>query len=87
MQQLKPAAKALVIFEGRFVLVQRDNRPDILNPNKWNLPGGQIEEGESPEQAIARELHEEIALSPSQISSMGTTLYTQANIRYTASPL
>ncbi len=42
------------------VLILRDNRSDILNPNVWGIPGGLQEEGESELQAICREVYEEL---------------------------
>lgn len=43
---------------GRVMLCRR--RPDVRNGLKWEFPGGKIEEGESPEAALARELKEEL---------------------------
>ena len=35
---------------------------DFLYPGCWTLPGGRVEEGESPELAIVREVKEELGL-------------------------
>jgi len=51
--------------DGRILLQQRDYAPGISFPGYWTLPGGRVEEGESPEQAIERELWEELEFVPS----------------------
>jgi 8-oxo-dGTP diphosphatase len=52
----------LVDRRRRVLLYRRDDRPDLPEPNKWDLIGGQVEPGETPEQAIVREVKEELAL-------------------------
>ena len=48
----------IVIRDGLVMLCQRkDAGPEAL---KWEFPGGKLEPGESPEQALARELREEL---------------------------
>jgi 8-oxo-dGTP diphosphatase len=54
---------AAIIFEndkGEFLLYLRDNKPDIPFPGYWDLIGGHVEEGETPEEALVREVKEEI---------------------------
>jgi len=51
---------AILEREGRVLVCQR--RPDQSHPLKWEFPGGKVEAGESPEQALARELEEELGI-------------------------
>lgn len=44
---------------GRLLLIQRGHDP---HRGLWSLPGGRIEAGESPEQAVVREVREETGL-------------------------
>lgn len=48
--------------EGKILLQQRDDRPDLLFPGCWTTFGGAMEAGETPEEAMRRELLEEIEL-------------------------
>ena len=53
---------AAIIFEndkGEFLLYLRYNKPGIPFPGYWDLIGGHVEEGETPEQALVREVKEE----------------------------
>jgi 8-oxo-dGTP diphosphatase len=47
--------------DGRLLLLRRA-ADDDHNPGLWEFPGGGIDAGESPREAAARELHEEVGL-------------------------
>jgi 8-oxo-dGTP diphosphatase len=49
---------ALIERRGRVLLSQR--RADQSFPGMWEFPGGKVEDGESPAQALVREIHEEL---------------------------
>lgn len=51
---------AAVIFDGEKVLITR--RPvNKRHPGLWEFPGGKIDLGEGPEEALCREIREELA--------------------------
>ena len=49
---------AVIIENGKILCAQRG--PDQSLPLKWEFPGGKIEEGESPQEALQREIKEEM---------------------------
>jgi 8-oxo-dGTP diphosphatase len=52
---------AILEREGRILICRRT--PEQSHPLKWEFPGGKIEPGETPHQALARELEEELGIS------------------------
>lgn len=54
-------AAALVDRQGRVLLQQRP--VDKALAGLWEFPGGKVEPDESPEAALVRELHEELAIT------------------------
>jgi 8-oxo-dGTP diphosphatase len=57
---LRFVAAGLIVRGGEVLIGQR--RPDQPMSLQWEFPGGKIESGESAEQALARELREELGI-------------------------
>ena len=57
-------ALAMLQRDGRWLIQLRDESPTIVAPGCWGLFGGHLEPGETPEQALRRELLEEINWQP-----------------------
>jgi 8-oxo-dGTP diphosphatase len=54
------AAIALIDKDGRVLLAQRPVGKSMAG--MWEFPGGKVEDGETPEAALIRELHEELGI-------------------------
>jgi 8-oxo-dGTP diphosphatase len=51
---------AVIERDGRILITQRDAAS--WHPLKWEFPGGKVEAKETPEEAVVRELQEELAI-------------------------
>ena len=61
MKIMLVAACALVDADRRVLVAQRPQGKHF--PGLWEFPGGKLEEGETPEEALIRELGEELGIS------------------------
>jgi 8-oxo-dGTP diphosphatase len=52
---------AIIERDGRVLIAQRP--PEARHAGEWEFPGGKVEEGETPEQCLARELDEELGVT------------------------
>ncbi|MBI4977739.1 MAG: NUDIX hydrolase [Spirochaetes bacterium] len=72
-------AQCFIVRENKILMVQqKDNDTSI-----WLLPGGRIEEHESPEQAALRELHEECNVAGTIVRMISFNDYSDAYQEYT----
>lgn len=55
---------AMLHRDGRWLMQLRDEIPTIVAPGCWGLFGGHLDPGETPEQALRRQLLEEISWQP-----------------------
>ncbi|MCE7054743.1 (deoxy)nucleoside triphosphate pyrophosphohydrolase [Algoriphagus sp. AGSA1] len=64
-----------VLFSGQKVLcAQRSSTMPL--PGLWEFPGGKIEEGESPEECLNREVREELGISIDIVRPMDPSEYS-----------
>ncbi|MFG2044438.1 NUDIX domain-containing protein [Dactylosporangium sp. NPDC048998] len=66
MIERRVAVVFLVDPEGRILMQHRDQHAKV-SPNQWAMPGGKIEDGESPQEAARREVREETGLEAEPI--------------------
>ena len=69
-------------YQASFLLLKR--HPRCLSGDKWCLPGGKLERGESNLDGAIRELHEEsgIVAAPDELSNIGTLFLGNSNVQF-----
>ncbi|NGO80323.1 (deoxy)nucleoside triphosphate pyrophosphohydrolase [Streptomyces sp. YC504] len=57
---------AALWHEGRMLAARRSAPPELAG--RWELPGGKVEPGERPEEALVRELREELGVEAEPVA-------------------
>ena len=57
---MKRVVAGLIVKDGKLLVCQRTRHQTM--PLKWEFPGGKIENGEQPRDALRRELEEELGI-------------------------
>jgi 8-oxo-dGTP diphosphatase len=60
---IRSTAGAFLVRDGRILLEKRPSTSRVY-PGLWDTPGGHLEAGESPEDALIREMGEELSIRP-----------------------
>jgi 8-oxo-dGTP diphosphatase len=65
----KPLSAGIILINSKkqILLLLRDDIPSIPFPNHWDIPGGHVLVGESPEACVRREMIEEMELELGEI--------------------
>lgn len=67
-------AAAIIVADGRVLMVRRRVSEGKLS---WQFPAGQVEQGESGEEAAVRETLEEVGLTVNAIKTLGERVHPQ----------
>lgn len=70
---MKPEGTSILLIntQDQVLLMLRDDLSHIPCPNMWDLPGGHVKAGETPDACIRRELGEELGFCPEAIRPFG----------------
>lgn len=64
---------AIIVDSGKVFIAKR--KPPGKMPGMWEFPGGKIEDGETPEQCLKRELREELGVEVAIGGCLGTNVH------------
>lgn len=70
---------AVIISNDKYFVAQRADKGELAL--KWEFPGGKIEQGETPQNALIRELNEELNIEV-QVKGFITTIFHEYNSFY-----
>ncbi len=81
---MKGSAVAILDDDNSMLLLMRSGKSRWM-PNRWGLPGGKIESGETSEEAAIRETKEETSLDIQNLSSLKDFSDKAVDLFYTTS--
>lgn len=70
----------LLAKDGKFFIAQR--LASDSSPGKWEFPGGKVEEGEEPKEALIREWKEELGVDIQILRLFGTHRFTTEKAQF-----
>jgi len=76
---MRTVVAAVIERADRRLLIGQRRRNDT-SPLKWEFPGGKVEKGETPETALAREIHEELGGRLLRCVPIGKVQHQYANL-------
>tara|TARA_B100000315_G_scaffold174372_1_gene162782 strand:+ start:647 stop:1090 length:444 start_codon:yes stop_codon:yes gene_type:complete len=81
---VREVVKAVIYKNHKYLFQLRDNDASISYPNQWSFFGGEVDEGENFEEALKRELMEELSWCPNKFFplSKDKDKMTNCNINY-----
>jgi 8-oxo-dGTP diphosphatase len=72
---------AFMLLQGNHVLAEKRKRTKHVMPGAVALPGGHLEAGEQPDEALRRELEEELGIVPVDVVYVCTLLHRSQEFR------
>lgn len=79
---IKNVVAIIIDNDKRILLLKRSNYKDQWQPNKWSLVGGMIEDGESPTDALKREVVEETGLNINKFNEKFVVQRSSNNVEH-----
>jgi mutator protein MutT len=75
------ASACYLVCEGKILLLHR--AADRVEPGAWGVPAGKLESGETPEEAVVRELQEETGIvTTAKLQYIGTCYIRKSEIDF-----
>jgi 8-oxo-dGTP diphosphatase len=74
---MRTVVAAVIERSDRRLLIGQRRRGDT-SPLKWEFPGGKVEKGETPKDALARELKEELGATLQKCTPIGRVVHKYA---------
>ncbi len=76
MKRIQRVVATAFIMKGSRVLIGKRSTRDSIFPGMYELPGGKIEFGETPEEALKREIREELGVGVEVLQPYHAFSYT-----------